>query len=162
MALTLTLYNVTDNPKTVSKALGDAVHTFNDVQPTDPCDLLNPSFIINYDVGNFSANYCIVGAPFNRNYFITDVEILTGGRKKLICSVDALTTYAAEIKNCVGTFTRSENPKDYNIRDSKFPLTGDMKSKALLFGTIFTADNDDGEGLNPYHNYILTVVGGGT
>lgn len=161
MALTLTLYNVSDNPKKVSKDLGDPVYTFNNnVKPTDPCDLLNPSFIIDYDVGPISANYCIVSAPFSRNYFITDVEMLTGGRKKLICSVDALTSWQSGIKSCVGTFTRSENPRDYHIRDSKFPLTGDMKSKALLFNTIFTAD--DGPALTPYHNYILTVVGGGT
>ena len=155
MALTVTLYNVTDNPKKVNKTLGSAVLTLsNNVQPTDPCDILNPSFIITYpsNIGTF--NYCTVSSPFNRNYFVTDIAVLTGGRMRISCNVDVLTTYAGSIKECVGTFTRSEDPRDYHIHDNKFPLTGDMKSKSTLFSTIFTATED--------RNYLLTVVGGGS
>lgn len=156
MSLTLTLYNVTDNPKKVNKTLGDPVYTFNDnVKPTDPCDLLNPSFIIDYDVGPISANYCIVGTPFNRNYFITDVEMLTGGRKKLICSVDALTTYAAGITAANATVIRSSKIGHPTlVADSKLPVWTNERTTFIdnfpdtPFGTTIT---------NPY---ILTTIGG--
>ena len=156
MALTLTLYNVTDNPKKVNKTLGNAVYTFNNnVKPTDPCDLLNPSFIIDYDVGDFSANYCTVGAPFNRNYFITDVEILTGGRKKLICSVDVLTTYAVGITAANATVIRSSKIGHPTlVADSKLPV---WTNERTTFIDNFP-DTPFGETIvNPY---ILTTIGG--
>lgn len=156
MALTLTLYNVTDNPKKVNKTLGTAVLTLsNNVQPTDPCDVLNPTFIITYpsNIGTF--NYCTVSAPFGRNYFITDVEVLTGGRKKLICSVDALTTYATGITASNATIIRSSKIGHPTlVADSKLPVWTNERTTYI--------DNfpDTPFGATITKPYILTTIGG--
>ena len=150
--MTATFYSVTDAPNVLNKSLTNGYVT--NCEPVEPCDFLNPSLIMNKHSNVTNANYVVIGAPLNRSYFITGQSLLTGERIMIQCAVDVLTTYATNIKECFGTFTRSENPKSRQIHDSKYPITSDMKSKSDLFpSTPFTADSG--------RNYILTVVGGG-
>lgn len=153
--MTVTFYNVSAAPNELEKDLGEGT-VINTCHPVEPCDYLNPSFIMDKSAATQSANYCQIGAPLKRYYFITDTQLLTGGRVLVSCAVDVLKTYADKIKNCIGTFTRSEYPVSRYIHDNKFPLTGDMGAEASLFPqTPFTL------GDSTTHNYILTVVGGG-
>ena len=154
--MTVTFYNVSAAPNVLDKELGTGT-VISTCQPVEPCDYLNPSFIMDKSATTTGANYCQIGEPINRYYFITDTQLLTGNRVLVSCAVDVLKTYASDIKNCIGTFTRSEHPKSKYIADSKYPLTGDMESESTLFdNTPFTL------GTSETHNYILTVVGGGT
>lgn len=153
--MTVTFYNVSAAPNVLDKELGTGT-VISTCQPVEPCDYLNPTFIMDKSTTTAGANYCQIGEPINRYYFITDTQLLTGNRVLVSCAVDVLKTYAAGIKNCYGTFTRSEHPATRYIHDNKFPLTGDMGAEASLFPTTpFTL------GTSETHNYILTVVGGG-
>lgn len=159
MALTVTLYNVTDNPKKVNKTLGSAVHTFSsNVQPTDPCDILNPSFILNYGstgATDISANYCVVGSPFNRNYFIKGSKILTGGRMQIDCTVDVLTTYADGINAANATIIRSAKIGHPTlVADSKLPVWTNERT------TYIDNFSDTPFGATITKPYILTTIGG--
>lgn len=150
--MTLTIYNVSDAPNVVSKSLANGVTIT--AQPVEPCDFLNPSFIINKSSAITDGNYIVAGAPLNRSYFITDKSLITGNRVLVQCAVDVLTTYANGIKSCIGTVLRAEHPKSKQIHDSKYPLVADMQTTSTLFEqTPFTAANGA--------NYLLTVVGGG-
>lgn len=154
--MTVTFYNVTAAPNSLNKDINSGVE-ITTCQPVEPCDYLHPSFIMDKSATTQGSNYCYISAPLSRYYFITDIQLLTGNRVLVSCSVDVLQTYAANIKSCAGTFTRSEFPKGKYISDSKYPLTGDMESESTLFdNTPFTL------GTGSTHNYILTVVGGGT
>lgn len=154
LAMTVTFYSCADAPNVLDKTLTNGT-VISTCQPCEPCDFLSPSFIMDKASTITGANYCTVGEPLNRNYFITDIQLLSGNRVLVSCAVDVLTTYSAQIKNCTGTFTRSEKPKNKFIQDSKFPLTGDMTVKSTLFdSTPFSASDS--------RNYILTVVGGGS
>lgn len=147
-----TFYTVTDAPNVLNKTL-DNGHTTN-CEPVEPCDFLNPVLVMNKHSDVMTANYVSISSPLNRKYFITGKSLLSGNRVMITCAVDVLTTYADSIKECFGTFTRSEHPKNKYIKDNKYPLTCDMLSKSALFPkTPFTAANG--------RNYILTVVGGG-
>lgn len=153
--MTVTFYNVSAAPNVLNKELGTGT-VLSTCQPVEPCDYLNPSFIMDKSTTTAGANYCQIGEPINRYYFITDTQLLTGNRVLVSCAVDVLKTYADKIINCIGTFTRAEHPKGKYIADSKYPLTGDMESESTLFDyTPFTLGDSN------THNYILTVVGGG-
>ena len=72
------------------------------VQLKQPCDILNPVFILDYNANMVSANY-LHCADFNRYYFINNINLLPGHRMELTCSVDVLMSYASQIDaiNCV-------------------------------------------------------------
>lgn len=153
--MTLTFYNISDAPNVVNKTIGEGV-TIDTVHPVENCDMLNPSFILNNSTAATTYNYVYVSA-FGRYYFITGRQLIRGSRVLINCAVDVLYTYSASISNCIGTITRSENPKSKNIHDSKFPLIAKMGLVQTFFSkTPFSAANG--------YNYLLTVQGksGGT
>jgi hypothetical protein len=72
MSFSATLYNCADDPRKLSKTLTDLI-SVSSIIPTDNVDLLAPTFILNYNSNYTTRNYIVVGAPFNRSYFITDM-----------------------------------------------------------------------------------------
>ena len=155
MAITITLYSVTDDPRKLDKTLGNAVATISSVEPLDPCDILYPSFILNWNSARFTANYCKVSVPFDRYYFITSTEMLTGQRVLIKCGIDVLKTYSSSIKNCFGTMVRSQAVgKPTLIPDGKYPIhTNNLTVDVLNFdSTPFERD--------PAAPYLLTTIGG--
>lgn len=160
LVVTITIYNVSDAPNVADKTLESGT-TVTGVQPCEPCDFLNPSFIMNKSSAVLSGNYidCVIeGNPLQRKYFITDKQLITGGRVLVSCTVDVLTTYASSIKACNGTILRAESPKSKAMHDSKYPLVPRMFVKNILYKkTPFSYVSGNGN-----YNYLLTVVGGGT
>lgn len=158
--MTITIYNISDAPNVVEKSLSSGT-TITGVQPCEPCDFLNPSFIMDKSSAVLSGNYidCVIeGNPLQRKYFITDKQLISGGRVLVSCAVDALTTYATSIKACNGTILRAETPKSKAMHDSKYPLVPRMFVKNILYKkTPFSYVSGTG-----HYNYLLTVVGGGT
>lgn len=143
------LYKTTDGNNILDKTLTDE-KTISNVDIVEPCNVLAPAFILRYDSNALNYNYC---NAFGRYYFITGLQVLTGGRCVISCAVDVLYTYRDGIKNSVGTFLRSENPKQNYLPDNKLPVTTQRKFLSWLYPqTPFTAANG--------WNYLLTTVGG--
>ena len=154
--MTLTFYTISDAPNVVNKTIGEGTAIQN-CNPVEPCDMLNPSFIMEQGTAATTANYVKVPVFNNRYYFITGRTLLSGHRIMITCAVDVLYTYSASISNCIGTITRAENPKSKNIHDTKFPLIAKMGLEQTFYSkTPFSAANG--------YNYLLTVQGksGGT
>lgn len=155
-------YQSSDDPKVLDKTMnsigsGEATLQANVNNTDDTISLLSPAFILASNTTFYTATHIKCASMGNRFYFINNITLLTGGKMLVTCSIDALKTYADKIKLCYGTFIRSEKPRNRLIRDSKYPLTSHMKSKSTLFSsTPFSL------GESTTHNYILTVVGGGT
>ena len=156
--MTIIFYKSSDDPKKVNKTLtlvgsADGVPVNN---TEDTISLLSPGFIVSSSNSYFTATHILVAAMGNRYYYINNVQLLTGGKMQINCSVDVLLTYKTGIKASKGTFVRAENPKSKQISDSKFPLIAPMETESTLFPLYdcpFTAES----GLN----YVLTVIGGG-
>ena len=156
--MTIIFYKSSDDPKKVNKTLtlvgsADGVPVNN---TEDTISLLSPGFIVSSSNSYFTATHILVAAMGNRYYYINNVQLLTGGKMQINCSVDVLLTYKTGIKASKGTFVRAENPKSKQINDSKFPLIAPMETESTLFPLSdcpFTAES----GLN----YVLTVIGGG-
>lgn len=160
--MNILFYQCSDDPRKLDKTMnnvgsGEATLSAAVNNTDDTITLLSPSFIVASNVSYFSATHVFVASMGNRYYYIINITLMTGGKMLVTCSIDALKTYADKIKLCYGTFIRSEKPRSRLIRDSKYPLTSHMKSKSTLFSsTPFSL------GESTTHNYILTVVGGGT
>lgn len=154
--MTIDFYNCADANNVIDKTLTDKV-TVSTVQPVEPCDFLNPSFIMNKSATTTGKNYCYIGAPLSRHYFVTGYELLTGGRVLVKCSIDVLKTYASGIGASTGTVLRAEKPISKALHDNKYPLAPNMDVVNILYPeTPFDYTSGDG-----YYNYLLTVVGGG-
>lgn len=79
------------------------------VQPKQPCDILNPVFILDYNPTFISANY-VYCPDFSRYYFISKPPtLLQGHRMEISCSVDVLMSWNAGIKNVSALIVRQEN-----------------------------------------------------
>ena len=93
MSFKATLYNCSDDPRKLSKTLPvDSKIVVSSITPTESCDILNPTFILNYDSAYTTKNYIVVDTPFNRSYFITDMKIDIGKKIVISCAVDVLQT----------------------------------------------------------------------
>lgn len=121
MAFTITLYNCTNDPRSLDKTLENGVETSN-VRPTGIVDLLNPTFELDYSAALATKNYCVAGAPFNRSYFITDMKIDIGKKIIISCAVDVLQTYKEGINNINANVIRQENLTEPYLPDSEYKV----------------------------------------
>lgn len=92
MSFSATIYNCGDDPRKAVKNLTSGIPVAS-IVPTEDCDILNPTFILNYNPSYTTCNYVVVGAPFYRSYFITDMKISIGKKIEISCAVDVLGTY---------------------------------------------------------------------
>ena len=134
MAFNARLYNNADDPKTLNKDL-TGYYEVNNIRPTKNCDILNPTFILNYDANYTECNYIVVEAPFSRSYFITDMQIDIGKKIVISCAVDVLQTYKDSIKNCMACVTRNEGiGAPTYVPDNKLPIDPNQRElKTVLF-----------------------------
>lgn len=123
MGMTLTVYDISDDPRKLTKTLGTAIGTYN-VNPTDNCDILNPVVSI-HSTGQtafpLNANYATL-SDTNRQYFIKDITLGTGGKVYVHLAVDVLGTYDTQIRACPCTITRAQWTGRTMIPDDQFPL----------------------------------------
>lgn len=118
--MTVTLYNITDDPRKLTKTLPQTSKTYNTVDALDIVSVVNPTLILSYDGDYIDCNYCYV-QEFGRYYFCkTSVD--TGGRIVLTCTVDPLMSFAEEIKECKACITRNENTGIGYVVDNKLPV----------------------------------------
>lgn len=140
-----------DNPQKLDKSFENVGNAVNAI-PLESCSVIAPVFTLKYDSSYHSATHITVAAFENRTYFITDIVLNTGGKCTVYTTIDVLSTYATQIKNCQGTILRAEKPKSNLIHDSKFPLIAKMGMVQTFFDdTPFSAANG--------WNYVLTVAG---
>ena len=131
MSFSATLYNNSDDPRKASKTLSSGINV-DTIVPTEACDILNPTFVLNYKSSYTTCNYIVVGAPFNRSYFITDMKIDIGKKIEISCSVDVLSTYWDSIKGNQVNVVRQENLKEPYLPDSEYKTYTDFQNYTFL------------------------------
>lgn len=120
------------------------------VQLKQPCDILNPVFLLDYNAGLVSSNY-LHCQELNRYYFINSIYLLPGHRMELQCSVDVLMSYSTAIDNVNAIILRQENAALSMIADTSIMI----KNYAIIDTYIFTEKFDVAFG-----SYVMQVVGG--
>lgn len=118
-----------------------------------PCDILNPIFILDYNVNWLTCNY-LYCPDFNRYYFINNLTVNTAQRIELSCSVDVLMTYRNQINNITCNVVRNENLRTPYIADSNKPLTTKTQTQTYVF------DKNPFVAADGYTDYVLSVIGG--
>lgn len=153
--MNLTLYKTTSAPNTLQKSLTQIGST-KALTPKASLDILTPDIIITYSQEFLSANMCYIDT-FSRYYFCK-IEVDTGQRLILHCSVDPLTTYKDYIKNCPICVVRSETMGSNFIIDKQLPVD---PARYFIEGRFFPKSPLTYESISPTDRYVLLVNGGG-
>lgn len=115
-------------------------------------DLLNPVITLKND--QFSqyaaANYCRLGAPFNRYYFLGTATAGEDGLTRIPCHVDVLYTYRNQILNAECIAERSSSHYSDYLQDEYIKVERGYKYNVSKFNYAFDPDTGD---------YILLVSG---
>lgn len=122
MSITVTFYNNSADVRVVDKTASLTQLKQKTCYPVSGCNILNPTIKIDYDSDVMGANYMIIGAPFNRAYFITDMAMDVGQSMTVAGSVDVLHTYSAQIKASTAQVVRSESTKTTMQVDGELPI----------------------------------------
>lgn len=124
-------YNSKIEKNQINKSLGTAISKTCSLK--DGTSVEDPVFYMVHDASLFLCNYVYV-ADFGRYYFITGKEI-DGKTLYISCHVDVLETYASDIRNSIGTATRS-NFYNKNIPDT---MAMDIVSEKIQYRKLSQA-----------------------
>lgn len=152
----MTLYKTADDRRRIGKSLTDGFG-INDIEIKRDTNILNPSIIIKYFSGIMTYNYCFISI-FNRYYYITNINVLSGGRVELVCEVDVLNTYATNIKALSTILVRGSVGAPTMIIDNRLPIKQTKNVKTYEFsGGDFNIDI----ATKLSNNFVLNIMGGG-
>lgn len=143
----ITIGTTTDDKRTLNKSYSGSIYT---VQLKQPCDILNPVFILEYTSSLVTANY-VYCAEFGRYYFITDINVMPGKRAELSCAVDVLMSYAAQIAAIRCVVSRQES--------SGLTLIPDSSIMTKNYNPVYIYNFSLGFDV-AFGSYVLQVIGG--
>lgn len=149
MAFTIKLYNVSDDPRKLNKTLTGEL-SVNNVRPTDIVDLMNPSFILDYNESYTTKNYLYAAAPFDRYYFITDMKIDIGKKIVISCAVDVLQTYKEDINTLEANVIRQQDKRNPFFADDEYNFKVEYQNEIEKFPTSHFQSG----------SYIIMWIGG--
>jgi len=117
--------------------------------------VVNPVLIIDGPLDS-AANYCYIGKPLNRYYFITGLDYTIANKVIVSLHVDVLMTYRGFLKTT--TLNYINGSEDINeVADSSYPLGDYIKTETFKisdWNNSFFSNNDGGR------RYILRVAAG--
>lgn len=131
MAFSAMLYNCSDDPRKAVKTLPEGIPVAS-IIPTESCDILNPTFILDYKESYTTCNYIVVSSPFNRRYFINDMKISIGKKIEISCAVDVLSTYWNGIKENEVNVVRQENLTEPYLPDPEYKTFTDFAPFVIM------------------------------
>lgn len=146
---TIQLYYNASERKVIGKNLTQVGNPIQCVVKGD-ASIMSPIFIFNSN-GNYpvGVNY-LYWADTGRYYFIDDIQVLTGSRMALHCSVDVLETYGSNIKNQVAIVDKQQHESNLYYNDGSF-----IKDSREFY-TVHSFSN----GFNDTGKYVLITAGG--
>ena len=110
------LFDYTGENITIDKKIGgvllvstnystlSGVLTVQSMTPYRPLSDLTGEITLAYDAAGFAANYVMINygtaeTPYTKNYFVTDRQLLAGGKMLLTLRTDVLTTYRTGVRS---------------------------------------------------------------
>lgn len=118
----------------------------------EPCNILNPVFILDYNSDLTKCNYCYV-SEFGR-YYYARTEIANGNRLYVYCTVDPLQSWQNEISNLYVNISESERSQRTYVPDTRVSLENAIDIQTIAFP--FELGNSDFSGVH----YMMSVIGG--
>lgn len=153
MAVTANFYKTTDDPRVIGKSL-ENIKTNVSCSIYNQSSITSPAILLKYDADIFGgANYCVLGAPFNRAYFMSPPQTLDGGRMVIPLDIDVRETYKLGIGNLTPIVTRSE--------DLNYGMIVDDKVSATANYSVYYQPTEEGDVFISGHAWhiVLEVIG---
>ena len=158
MSVNATFYKTTDDPRKIGKN-----HTSNFVKSAtamiyNTSSITNPTLVLQYDADIFGgANYCYLGTPFNRCYFMGPPQTLDGGRMIIGLSVDVRETWKDEIDNIECVIGRCEETNAHLI--DNMIVDSEVGTKTGYKTTWFTSEQSFPAFNSSSFSFVLEVQG---
>lgn len=143
--MTVRLYAIDDDPKTLSKSADPQGGTLVTGTIRDVADVLNPSIVFDGNITGY--NYMYI-PDFGRFYFLDPPVILRTGLTMLSGHVDVLTSFDTDIRKLPAIPVRSASDGDWYLRDNRQPVRA--------YRTIWTAEGTE---LAYDSNFVLITAG---
>lgn len=119
MAITMSLYQVTDDVIVMGKTIPTATSTHT-ITLKDGCSIDKPVITFSAPASAIAPlNYAYIDT-FQRYYWITDRKSLVNGVMELTLESDPLESFETQIKNCTATIQRSASGANGYLKDSKY------------------------------------------
>ena len=114
------------------------------------CSILNPEVELALDTIPADANYMYI-EDFGRYYFIDEIVSVRTGLVRIRGTVDPLTSFATQLRQCSGIVKRAESANAYNtyLDDGAFRTYANPEIRTLEFPSGFTT-----------WEYLLAIAGG--
>ena len=114
MAFTIVLQRNGSETNKVDKSLSDLLTLSGTLRAE--CSIIDPTFQVEADLANLTGcNYCSVQA-FGRSYFVRNIISVRAGLVELVCHVDVLSSFKAQLRANTGVIRRSESSSLYNLQ----------------------------------------------
>lgn len=157
--MNVSFYTITDDPKKVSKTLGNAVMTKNNIQPFDPLSEQEPVLIMTYNSAYDGVNYAKITEGGREWYYFVDQPILTPGQSvSLQLRIDVLMTNRTELLNLDVIIQRSSiNYNSYMYDDKQRGQVNRTTFSAVFPGHFGTGNEFTYNG----QIYVAAIGGGG-
>lgn len=156
--MNVSFYTIKDDPKKVTKTLGNAVITRNNIQPFDPLSEQEPVLILNYNSAYDGVNYAKITKDGRDWYYFVDQPILTSGNSvSLQLRIDVLMTNRAELLNLDVIIQRSST--DYNSYMYDDKQMGQVNR--TTFSTVFPGHFGTGNTFTYNGQIYVAAIGGG-
>lgn len=146
--MNLTLYYNSSERKVIGKSLQN-VGTVTGILKGD-ASIMNPVFILESNDNYLSGVNYLYWQESGRYYFIDDIQVMTGSRMVLYCSVDVLQSFSSQIKQQVAIVNKQQTLANMYYNDGSF------RKDAREFYTVKSFTN----GFNDNGEYILITAGG--
>ena len=143
--MNITLYKTKSGNNVINKKLTSEKNLGNNCLLIDDTSVTNPAVLI----GGISAldtisddNYAHI-PQCHRYYYINDIIALSGGRVKLILTVDVLKTYASDILASKQLITAEKDIGKMYLSDAQWTTDARTYNRAIYFsGDYFNTAND--------------------
>ena len=143
--MNITLYKTKSANNVISKKLISEKNLGNSCILADNTSVTSPTVIIGGITSLDSIsdyNYAYI-PQCHRYYYINDIIALSGGRIKLILSVDVLMSFKTDILNSTQLVTRQKNKGKMYLADADWTLDGRTYLRSQYFNeNHFSPQND--------------------
>lgn len=132
--MTVTFYSTQSDRRALHKQLSQVGSANCTV--TDDCSIKNPVLILQYNRAIVLANYAYI-QEWSRYYFITNVDVMPGGRMRINLKVDVLYSNVDTLESLRVEVIRNENLVEPYLPDNKYVFldTYDVINKLPVYST---------------------------
>ena len=155
MSITAQFGSCTDDKRKITKTFSSSITASASVY--GDISILSPRLLVEYNAGIFSCNYCYI-PEYNRYYYITNVNLSSGDRMIVSCSVDPLMSFSSEILSLYVTITRQEYAEDNYLPDNF--MTPTSKKDVEVYKIDNTVFNVRDGNAHSAANFVICLASG--